>query len=152
MQRRLLRFVFAMTFAVAMASACEMDVRTICDDSMDYRIEAYNTWTDDYNGSIEAGEPECKKVTREKEKKPWPKSAYNFYETLMADYCVAEPTSCQLDPGYTGGIDASKSAIQDCFGDLLRDAEECYTHSVNCQDNLTDYLEDPNVECFTLGD
>ena len=134
---------------LALALACQMDVRTKCDDSMDYRIEAYNDWTDDYNANLGENEPECKKVSVPSDRRD-AQSAYNFYEELMEVYCVAEPTHCQLDPDDTGGIDASKSAIQDCFGDLLRDAEECYSRSVVCQDNLTEYLEDPDVECLTL--
>ncbi len=138
MKKGLLLLIATMAVVFLVSVACEMDVRTKCDDTMDYRIEAYNDWIDD-------NDPDCKKITREKEKKPWPSSAYDFYEDLMADYCVAEPGDCQLESA--SALDASKSAIQDCFGDLLKDAEACYTYSVVCQENLTEYLD--GVGCLT---
>jgi hypothetical protein len=150
MDKQLLLLIVTMILGSIASIACEQTVRTICDDSMDYRIEAYNHWVDEYNLDLEEGEPECEKVTREKEKKPWPQSAYNFYDELMSEYCSDVPTGCQLDPLDTGGIDASKSAIEDCFGELLRDAESCYTFSVDCQMSLTAWLNSPEGECLTL--
>ena len=52
----------------------------------------------------------------------------------------------------TGGIDASKSDIEDCFGELLRDAESCYTFTVDCQMSLTAWLNSPEGECLTLDE
>lgn len=141
MKKRLLLLIATMGIILLAAVACEMDVRTICDDSMDYRIEAYNDWVDE-------NDPDCNKITREKERKPWPDSAYNFYEELMAAYCVAMPSHCQLEN--PSAVDASKSAIQDCFGDLLKDAEYCSTTSVVCQDNLAEYLD--GVGCLTADE
>ncbi len=178
MDKRLLLLIVIMAVALIAGSACEQTVRTKCDDSMDYRIEAYNNWVDEYNLTLEAGEPECEKVTRKKKKKPWPKSAYNFYQELMSEYCCDVPAECQLDPDLShctecqldpdgqhcaecqldpdlphckgNDIDASKSAIQDCFWELLQDAEFCYTFSVECQMSLTDWLNSPEGGCLTL--
>jgi hypothetical protein len=125
MKKRLLLLIATMVVIFMVAAACEQTVRTKCDDSMDYRIEAYNDWVD-------ANDPECNKVTREKDKKPWPQGAYDFYEEWMLD---------MLD------LNASKSEIEDCYGELLRDAESCSTLTVDCQEAAWVYLD--SVGCLT---